>query len=406
MRELMQSARNIKEMMVEYRRYLHRNPEVGLELPNTIVYVKDKLKEMGIEPVDYIRPLDDNIQKTLSKVGISAGTKAAGIAAVIGKGDKTILLRADMDALPVEELAEVDFKSENGNGHMCGHDMHTAMLLGAAKLLKERESELKGTVKLMFQPGEELGMGAMAMVEVGILNNPKVDAAVALHVMSDLETGMIEYEKGIVSASMDTYVVQVQGKGGHSSQPQNSIDPIMIINSIYTSVNQLVGREIDPRETVALTVGRMGGGTAVNIIPDSAEIQIGVRCFNRDVRNHLSKRIPEIIEHTVKMWRGRYNLINFSTPSTYNDEKLTDTIVRYAAEVAGDDNMIFKNMPMSGTEDFSYISDKVPSVFMKLGAGKPGNYPMHNPNVILDEDAMPIGAAVLANCAIEWLKSH
>lgn len=385
MKNIVDSVKEIEDKMLEDRRHIHQNPEIGHDLPKTTAYVTAKLREIGLEPKEICQ---------------------SGIMALIGKGGKTLLLRADMDALPIMENTNLPFKSCNEYGHLCGHDMHTAILLGTARILKERESELKGTVKLMFQPAGEYGSGAKAMIEGGIMDNPRVDAAVALHVSADLEPGRVEYKPGIASASMDTFLVNVQGKGGHSSTPHLAIDPLMIVNSIYTMLNSLVGKEADPFETAVLTIGKMGGGTAANIIPDSAVLEGGLRCFNRNVREHIVKRTHEIIEDVTRTMRGSCTIKKIYTPSIYNDEALCSSMKPYIEEIAGRDSVNTSERPLSGTEDFSYISELVPSVFMWIGAGSRDNYPLHNPNVLLDERAMPLGASVLANCAINWLKDN
>jgi len=373
------------------------NPEVGFNLENTSNYVKEQLKSMGIEPYD-CGTIDKKVAEKYKLVGFPNVERSSGVTATIGNGKPCILLRADMDALPMQETTELEFKSTNQAAHMCGHDSHTAMLLGVARILKEIEDKIEGTVKLMFQPGEELGYGSKTMVDDGILEG--VDAALAIHVMADQDVGTVEFVKGITSAAMDTFMLKVKGKGGHSSMPHQSIDPNIIASQIYTALNLLPTREISPKETVALTAGRISGGTAANIIPDTADMQIGCRTFNVDVRNHLYMRIPEMIDHYVKAWRGEYDLTIFSTPSTYTNEELCDELLPFIKEVVSGNNVIENTTPMSGTEDFSYVSEKIPSVFLKLGAGNSNAYPMHNPNMILNEGVFVRGTAIMANCAI------
>ena len=279
------------------------------------------------------------------------------------------------------------------------------MLLGAAKLLKDRESDLTGTVKLMFQTGEEMGCGSRLMVERGLLENPKVDAAFAIHVNPKYDVGTIHYTVGITSSAMDTYIVKIKGKGGHSSMPQDCIDPLMISNQIYTALNLLVSREVDPRETAPLTVGKCGGGTAANIIPDTADMAVSFRTFNKEVREHLLKRVPEMIDHTVKMWRGDYEIVDFHTPSTFTDKALCEELAPFVAEVIGSDKVAQAPCQPS-TEDFGYVTEKVPGMFVLLGVGGEGSAPLHNPNLYIDENALAYGSAVHANVAIEWLKKN
>lgn len=406
MKGILESAKAIHDQIVKDRRYIHQHPELGFDLSNTSAYVKERLAEMGIEAQECGGPLDPELRKAFLFAGFPDMEKSTGLVATIGKGGKTFLLRADMDALPIHETTGEDYAFEGNVGHMCGHDSHTAMLLGAAKILKEHEDELQGTVKLMFQTGEECGCGSRLMVENGLLENPKVDAACALHVMPIKEFGTIGYTRGIISAGMDTFMIKIQGKGGHSSTPQNAIDPLMIMNQLYSTLNLFVGREIDPKETVALTIGKAGGGAAANVIPDTAELQVGARTFNLDVSKHITTRVPELVDHIVKAWRGEYEMMTFNTPSTYNDADLCDELVPFVEEIVGAENVAEDPTPLSGTEDFGYVSKEVPGMFMWLGAGKPGNYPLHNPNMVLDEDVFPLGSAILANCAIEWLAKN
>lgn len=383
--ELLVMAENIQHELVTHRRHLHQNPEIGFDLPNTVAYVEKTLVEMGLEP---------------KKVG------KAGLVVTIGNGKgKTVLLRGDMDALPMEEHTDLSFKSTNGFAHTCGHDIHTTFMLGAAKLLKEKEHAINGIVKIMFQPAEEIGQGAKDMIENGLLENPKVDVAFALHVSPDLEVGQFGYKPGVAASSLDGFFLKVQGKGGHSSEPQKCIDPLMIVNAIYNQMNMIIGKEVDPTERAVLVIGKMGGGTVANIIPDTAVLEATLRSFNPEVRNHLFKRIPEIIEATVNMMRGTYDLQTISTPSLYNNEELCTLVAPFVQEIVGQENLFIDKEPLAGTEDFSYISQRVPTMFMWAGSNGLGdqNYPLHNPNIVLDEGVLPLGVAVLVHSAISWL---
>ncbi len=405
--KILEAALANKEQILKDRHQLHRRPEVGFYLPETAGYVQKGLAEMGIESEICGGPLDENLRNNFVFAGFPDMEASTGVVATIGKGEPCILLRADMDALPMQETEGlVDFASEKpGFAHMCGHDAHTAMLLGAAAILKDMEDDLPGTVKLMFQTGEECGCGSRLMIEHGLMENPRVDAAFAIHVMANQEKGTVGYTSGITSAAMDTFMIKIKGKGGHTSTPHQCIDPLMISNQLYTTLNLLSSREIDPRETVALSAGKCGGGTAANVIPDTADLQVAARTFNREVTEHLTSRIPEVIDHTVKMWRGDYEMINFHTPSTYNDEKLCDEIRPFLAEVAGSENV--NEIPcMAGTEDFGYVGEKVPAMFVTLGVGDETAAPMHNPNMIIDEDVLPYGTALYANVALNWLKKN
>ena len=257
----------------------------------------------------------------------------------------------------------------------------------------------------MFQPGEETGAGARLMVEDGALENPKADAAFGLHVQSVDELGTVGYTVGVNSASLDTFIVKIHGKGGHSSQPQLCVDPLMIMNQVYQALNLLVTRETDPAAMATLTCGVAKGGTAVNIIPDEAELHIGLRTLNVAAADHLIRRIPEVIDHYIKAWNGEYDLTVFHTPCTLTDEALCRELVPHICDIAGEDRV--KEIPaMTGTEDFGYVTKEVPGMFAFVGAGKPGNAPLHSPKMILDEKVLPLGAAIYANAAVSWLEEH
>lgn len=406
MNKMLEAALEVEKAIIRDRRHIHEMPEVGFDLPKTAAYIKMRLGEMGVKYRDCGGVLQDSIRKKFRDAGFPDMKNSTGVVAVIGSGEPCILLRADMDGLPMAETSGLDFASKTQAAHTCGHDAHTAMLLGAAQILKKRESELKGTVKLMFQPGEELGYGAKTMIEDGLLENPKVDAALAIHVMADRKSGTVEFVKGAASAAMDTYMLTIKGKGGHSSMPHQAIDPNMIMNQLYTSLNLLVTREVDPKEVVALTVGKLSGGSAANIIPDTAEMQIGMRTFNPVVQKHMSARVEEMIEHIVSAWRGRYEYQKFFTPTTVNSAAFVDQVRSYIIEIAGEDEVHEASGPMSGSEDFGYVTDAVPGLFLILGAGDAGAYPMHNPNMVLDERVFAKGAAMYANVAMGWLRDN
>lgn len=280
MKSLYQEAKAIQDQIVADRRYLHQIPEVGMDLPESAAYIEKRLSEMGI-PSHRCGVMPDEIRKKYVAMGFPDMAASTGVVATIGSGSPCILLRADFDALPMEEINDLPFCSKRKASHMCGHDTHAAMLLGAAKLLKDHESELKGTVKLMFQPGEEMGYGSKTMIDDGLLENPKVDAAFALHIFSTTPVGEVTYCTGVTSSSLDSFIVNIQGKGGHSSTPQLSIDPLMIANQIYTAANMLMTREVDPKATATLSAGVLRSGTAVNILPDTATLQMGMRTYDK-----------------------------------------------------------------------------------------------------------------------------
>lgn len=404
MKELLEEAKGLQEQIVADRRYLHQIPEVGMDLPESAAYIEKRLTEMGI-PSRRCGVMEESVRQKYIKMGFPDMHASTGVVATIGSGSPCILLRADFDALPMEEINDLPFCSKRNASHMCGHDTHAAMLLGAAKLLKDHESELKGTVKLMFQPGEEMGYGSKTMIDDGLLENPKVDAAMAIHIFSTTPVGKVTYCSGVASSSLDTFAIHIQGKGGHSSTPDLCVDPIMIANQIYTALNMLMTREISPQAVATLSGGVMRSGTAVNIIPDTADLQIGLRTYSVEARKHVLERLPEIVDAYAKAWHGEYEITMFNCPCTYTDETVTKELLESVAEVVGAEN-IQQTPPMAGTEDFSYVAEEVPSTFLILGAGGPDQYPHHNPRMVLDESVFYQGAAIHANCAMEWLNKH
>lgn len=400
----LEEAARIEDQIIAWRRHIHANPEKGFDLPATQAYVAEELARMGIEAKPCGGEIPAEVVEKYERAGFGRMEHATGLVATIGQGSPCILLRADYDALPLTELADVPYKSQcEGLMHACGHDSHAAMLLGAAKILKEHEAELKGTVKLMFQPGEEMGCGSKLMIDDGLLENPHVDAAFALHVMPDLERGRFFFAPDVASASMDTFIIQIQGKGGHSSMPNQTIDASMIATQLYTQLNLLMTREADPRSMVTFSIGAVQAGTVTNIIPDSAVLQGNMRTLSRTDRDHLVERIPEMVDGIVRAWRGTYHIDFFSTPTTNNDADFIREVIPSVADVVGEDNVI-SCPPLSGTEDFSYVSQAVPSLFMQLGTG--GEYPVHNPNMTLDESLFKLGCAAHVSVAMDWLASH
>lgn len=377
----------------EIRRTLHKNPEVGDKLPATKAFVMDKLRQFGYEPVEICE---------------------SGITAVISgrQSGKTIMLRADMDALPITEEAEVEFKSENGCMHACGHDMHTTMLLGAAKLLKENSDKLKGTVKLVFQPDEEGFTGAKKMLAANVLESPKVDAAMALHVHSGSPSGIIIHGTGVSIAGCYRFRITVDGTGCHGAMPHTGVDPINICVHIYLALQELITREIPATDPVVLTIGKILGGDAANIIPGQAIMEGTLRCLNKELSEKLVARMGEITATIASAFRGSARLEELSSvPPLKNDDELTSEMDGYARELIGSDKVISFSGGGMGSEDFASYSYRIPCAYFMLGAGSSAENalygkPMHNSKIVFNEDILPIGAAVLADCAIRWLGSE
>lgn len=383
-------ALELKEETIANRRFLHENAETGLHLPETKAFVMKKLKEYGIEPVEC----------------------GEGVTATIGNGGKVILLRADMDALPMKEESGETFASQTQAAHTCGHDFHAAMLLSAAKMLKEKEAELKGTVKLMFQPAEETFQGSKDMLKHGILENPKVDAALAYHVSPGrFPVGLYMYnDKSTMMYSVDGFKITIQGKGSHGAYPQVGVDPINIGVHIHLALQELIARECNPSHACVLTIGQFEAGTAANIIPDTAILQGTIRTNEKEARELLVRRMKEVVEKTAEVYRGSATIEMISeVPPLICDSELTKEVVGYMKELEIPNLIPHPDVSSSASEDFAVIAEKVPSSFLYLSAGyldERGDYPAHHPKVQFNEEVCPIGAGCLAHCARRWLEEH
>ncbi len=389
--DFLNRASEIADKLVEYRRHQHMHPELGMDMEGAVAYVSEALQAIGCTP---------------ERVGRS------GVVTTIGKpGGKVFLLRADMDALPIQEESGLSFASQVPNrAHCCGHDLHTAMLLGAAQLLKEREGELDGMVKLMFQPGEETMEGAKDMLEAGVLENPHVDAAMAIHVNSIVPTGRMLVFYGPVCASSDLFSIRVQGKGGHGSRPDETIDPINAACHIHLALQELQARELKAGETGVLTIGSIHGGLAHNVIPDAVEMLGTIRTYNKDVRQMLIQRLKEISEKVADAFRAKAEVImdNASTIPLVVDEQTAAQVRDSLREMLPAQQVIYLSKIFPASEDFAYITDRVPSAFVILGAAikeKP-EFGQHHPKVRFDERCLPIGAAAYAQAATQWLNAH
>lgn len=387
MNYFLKRAEELVASMLKDRHYLHQHAEVGDDLPETTKYVKNRLKEIGLEP------------KEICPSGI--------VALIQGKKPgKTYLLRADMDALPMGEDNDLPFKSVTANAHNCGHDMHTTMLLAAAQMLKEREDELEGCVKLMFQPNEEQFKGSLAMIQAGVLENPKVDACSGMHVMLDHEAPSVGYCSGYISSSCDGFKITITGAGCHGAMPHLGVDPINVGTHIYQAFQALIAREAPPPETVVLTFGQFSAGSASNIIPQTAVLQGTLRTYNKELRAKLVGRMHTIVEAAAAMFGAKVDYeVLADVPSCYNDPELMKDLVVYMEEMGG--GQVVPAKPFTPSDDMAFVTERVPSVYLQLGAKVAGNpYPHHNPGVLFDEKAMSYGAAIHAQCAFEWLKHH
>ncbi len=382
-------AVELKQETIENRRYFHTNAEVGLVMPKAKAYVMEKLKEYGLEPKEC----------------------GHGVMAELGKGGKTILLRADMDALPMPEESGEPFACPTGTeAHTCGHDFHAAMLLTAAKMLKENEDQLEGTVRFMFQPAEETFEGSKDMIANGILDG--VDVALAYHVSpGKMPIGIYMYnDASTMMFSVNGFKITIKGKGGHGAYPHYSIDPINIGVHIHLALQELIAREADPAKANVLTIGQFEAGTVANIIPETAVLQGTLRTNNAEERTKLVARITEVATRTAELYGGTAEVESLSdVPPLICNPALTKEMVGYMNELPIPGLTPYPGIEASASEDFASIAEKVPSVFMYLSAGyldERGAYAAHNPKAQFNEDVCPMGSSCLAHCAQQWLKNN
>ena len=393
MNNLLEQAKLIKDDIISYRRTIHANPEVGTELPMTKKFVMDKLREFGYEPQEICE---------------------SGIVATISgpKPGKVFLLRADMDALPMAEAADVEFKATNGAMHSCGHDMHTAMLLGAARLLKQNQDQIEGTVKLVFQPDEEGFTGAKKMIEAGVLENPKVDAAMACHVNSGTPSNMVVCGLGTSIGGCFRFRIVVKGTGCHGAMPETGVDPINIAHHIYAGLQTILTREIPAVKPAVITIGKFAGGDAPNIIPGEVVMEGTFRYLDKEMGDFVIERMNEIVTSTAKTFRGEAELIELSSvPPLTNNNDMAHEVTGYMKDIVGEQAVMLFEQGGMGSEDFASYSYEVPSLYFILGAGAKFEnpeygVPMHNQCVVFNEDILPTGAALHTYGAINWLKNH
>lgn len=389
--DYLKRSEELFEETVENRRHLHQTPELGLELPETTAFIMEKLTEIGYDP----KPC------------------GGGVVACVGKtGGKTVLLRGDVDALPMKEESGLPFASQRENAHTCGHDIHGAMLLTAAKMLKENEASLKGTVKLMFQPGEETFTGAKAMIADGVLENPKPDAALGYHVGSgSAPVGLFIYNReSTLQNSSDNFRIDIQGKGGHGASPNECIDPVNIAAHIILALESVIAREVKSTQASVLTIGKVVAGNAGNIIPDTAELYGTLRCDSKEEREFLLRRLDEVVEMTAKTYRGSAKVtIVAGTPPLICDPQMVDDFVSYMKELDVPGQCEYNGMHVTSSDDMAMVLSEIPGAYMFLSAGFTDGretYNQHHPKVEFNEEVIKSGAAYLAHCATRWLEEH
>ena len=376
-----ETEENFGEKIVALRRDIHREPELGFDT--------EKTAEKVLAAIDGL-PLD--VETGVARNGIVATLKGDG-------NGPTVALRADMDALPIQEETGLPFASEiEGRMHACGHDGHTSMLVGAAHVLAGMRDRLGGTVKFVFQPAEEGGGGGKVMVDEGVADD--VSSIFALHLWPGLPFGKVATKEGPIMAAADAFEMEIKAAGGHGAMPHLGSDAIAIAAQVVTALQTVVSREVDPVEPAVLTVGEIGAGTAFNIIPDRARLGGTVRTLNADLRKRMPERMEELARGVAKGMRGDADLdYTFSYPVTINDEDAAGRVLSVAEELFGGESILELPNPSMGAEDFSYFLEKVPGAFIWLGVGEDVSG-LHTSRLAFDEEILPRGSALLAALAL------
>jgi amidohydrolase len=382
----------LKPQLIAWRRDFHRHPELGYQEFRTSGIVAKHLASLGLE-------VQTGVGQT-GVIGLLDGARPGPI----------VMLRFDMDALPIQEQNQTDYISQNpGVMHACGHDAHTAIGMGIAQLMATHRDELAGTLKFVFQPAEEGGNGALAMIGDGALNDPKPDVALGLHVWNDLSAGRAAIGSGAVMSAADIFTIKVQGKGGHGAVPHLAIDAVLIAAQIVTALQTVVARNVDPRQIAVITVGALHAGTAFNIIADSAEMIGTLRTFEAATRERLIQRVTEVIAHTAQAMGGQASIdIKGISPATINDDRIAALVRDTAIDVMGAEQVSADQLWMAA-EDMSEFLNRVPGCFFFLGsanAAKGFTASHHNPHFDIDEDVLPTGVAILASAAMRYLMGN
>ncbi len=388
---LLEEAKRMHSQMIAWRRDFHQYPELAYEEVRTSQKVYDHLQSLGLE-----------VAKGVGKTGV--------VGLLRGKEPgPTFLLRADMDALPIPEAEKgISYGSKvEGKAHLCGHDAHTSILMAAAQILANRGLQ-KGNIKFMFQPAEEGGAGAKAMIDDGVLENPRVDAAAALHVSPAYDTGTLAVARGPGWAATNAINIRIIGQGGHAAAPHQTVDSIAVSAQVITALQQVASRQVNPLDAVVLTIGQMTGGYARNVIAPEVHLSGTVRTLNPALREQMPDKIEKIIKGVTDAFGAGYEFEFLDGyPVLVNDDRMVDLFAETSSIIAGSDRWQMISPGMGG-EDFAFVAERVPSVMFRLGtrSGEETSYPLHHPSFNLDEDALPLGAAMLASIALNYLSKH
>ena len=380
----------VGEQVVLDRRHLHAHPELAFQEHDTARFIADRLQSHGLE--------------------VRTGVAQTGVVGLLrgGRPGRTVLLRADIDALPIQEENDVPYRSQRPDVmHACGHDGHTAILLNAARVLTERRERLAGNVKFMFQPSEERPPGgALPMIEQGVLDDPKVDAAFGLHVNAMLPTGTIAARAGATQAAADTFRIEITGQGGHAARPHLCVDTVLVAAQVVTALHTLVAREVNPIEPAVLTVGMLQAGTAPNVIPPAALLAGTVRTFDPELRQQMARRVEEVAAGIAGAMGAESRCeYSFGYPSVINDGAMTELVAEVARELVGSERVTHGERAMPA-DDFAYVLERVPGCYFRIGVSDPAGGPPsgnHHPRFDLDESALPLGVEMFVRVVERYL---
>ena len=380
----------LTDQLIADRRHFHRNPELGFQEHDTSAYVAERLKTLGIE----------------TQTGV-AGTGVVGLIRGAHEG-RCVLLRADMDALPITEETGAEYASQRpGAMHACGHDGHTAILLSVAQVLMRRRDDLRGIVKLVFQPAEEGPGGAKPMIEAGVMENPHVDACFGLHLSNNHRVGTLVVQGGPVQASADEFDITIEGTGGHGAAPHQTVDPIAVGAAVVNELQRIVSREVDPLDPAVITVAVFQGGTKHNIIARRAELKGTIRALKPETREFLHRRIGEIATHVAAAARATADVrLHTLYPVTINNDEMA-AFARGVAETIVPSERVITARPIMGAEDMSFFLNAAPGCFVFLGASNPErnlHHPHHSSLFDFDEACLPLGVELLSSLALTYLR--
>jgi len=385
--EIKKLVQQHKDLIINTRRDLHRIPEPAYTEEKTSVYV-----------AEYLRKEDLEVQTGIAQTGVVALMKRAG-------PGRTLMIRADMDALPISEETGLPFASTHGGAmHACGHDAHMAMVLGAATILNKVKDTLNGNIKFLFQPAEEGPGGAKAMIEAGVMKNPRVDHSIGCHVWPAVPEGTIGVKAGALMAAMDRFDIRIVGKGGHGAMPHLCVDALEVGSQVVNALQRIASRQMDPLNPTVVTIGSFHAGTSFNVIPGEAELSGTTRTFERAIWNSWPERIEKIVRGVCQSMGADYELkYAQGYPPLFNDESMAEVVRRCAGEVVGEDQVI-EPEPTMGGEDMAFYLEKSKGCFFFLGVGREGCAPLHNSKFDLNDEVLSIGVETYCRVALELLR--